>query len=109
MVEEDLTVHLDRRLQGVEWQTKHTVALLLEQLQVLEEFMRTLVTICSLVKRIEQELLSHRISCKIMTISKKLGEQRHILAHLEWEARKVWLLNKRVRWDNRDLCHHVQT
>ena len=109
MVEENLTVHLDRRLQGVEWQTRHMVALLLERLQVLEEFMRTLATISSLVKRIEQELLSHRISCKIMTISKKLGEQRHILAHLEWEARKVWLLNKRVRWDNHDLCHHVQT
>ena len=70
MVEEDLTVHLDRRLQGVEWQTRHMVALLLERLQVLEEFMRTLATISSLVKRIEQELLSHRISCKIMTTSK---------------------------------------
>ena len=72
MVEEDLTVHLDKRLQGVEWQTRHMVALLLERLQVLEVFMLTLVTISSLVKRIEQELLSHKISCKIMTTSKKL-------------------------------------
>ena len=76
MVEEDLTVHLDKRLQGVEWQIRRMVALLLERLQVLGEFMRTLATISSLVKRIEQELLSHRISCKIMTTSKKLGEQR---------------------------------
>ena len=74
MVEEDLIVLCDKRLQGAEWLTCHTVALLLEQLQVLEEFMQTLATICFLVKKIEQEPMSHKVSCKIMTTSRKLEE-----------------------------------
>ena len=71
--------------------------------------MQTLAMISSLVKKIEQELLLHRISCKIMTTSKKLGGQQLTLAHLGWGPLRVWLLNKKVKWENHGLCHHVQT